>query len=47
MARGQAELSARVEAPVTVKAYLLCVFAAFGGNSANPPHNYTISNSNT
>ncbi|KAF4312231.1 Sugar/inositol transporter [Botryosphaeria dothidea] len=31
MARGQAELSARVEAPVTVKAYLLCVFAAFGG----------------
>ncbi|KAK0618650.1 putative glucose transporter rco-3 [Lasiodiplodia hormozganensis] len=31
MSRGQGEISARVEAPVTVKAYLLCAFAAFGG----------------
>jgi len=36
--QGTADLS-RIEAPVTVKAYLLCAFAAFGGvcTSANSP----------
>ncbi|EOD43325.1 monosaccharide transporter [Neofusicoccum parvum] len=31
MSRNTGEISARVEAPVTIKAYLLCAFAAFGG----------------
>lgn len=33
---GTADLS-RIEAPVTVKAYLICAFAAFGGICTSNP----------
>lgn len=43
MSRNTGEISARVEAPVTIKAYLLCAFAAFGGSYTTIPlHRTTL-----
>lgn len=35
--RSHGDIGARVEAPVTMKAYMLCAFAAFGGSYTTSP----------